>query len=248
MDNNFKPNLYSYIVKVDWGFSPNPFWGCCTLVCCKQDIRKQARVGDWVLGTGSVSNDYRKNESFSKKIIYAMEITKVVSMQTYYDICKGNIESEYYTCLKNKMPDYDSNVYAKKVGDCIYYDISKDYKDANLERGVHAEDSKEIDLSGENALISNNFFYFGKNAIPIPEDLLHVVVKYQGFKYKTNVDYVGKFIKWIQRGEFEQYRNPKNPIPILLDYKDELPKRQKNFKEPYTCDRDNEVKVIKTCR
>lgn len=32
-------NLFSYIVACDSGFSPNPFWGICTLACCKPRIR-----------------------------------------------------------------------------------------------------------------------------------------------------------------------------------------------------------------
>lgn len=217
--------LFSYIVNVDWGFAPNPYWGCCTLVCCKQKIRQEAQEGDWILGTGSKSNDYRKNESYSGKIIYAMKVTKVVSMQTYYDMCKGKIKSEYYTCLKNKIPDYDNEDYAKKMGDCIYYDISEDHKDAKLLRGFHGEGSKKKDLSGKNALISNHFYYFGKDAIPIVDDLLPVVKKSWGRRSKSNANYVRKFIDWIESEEFEKYRNQTNPKPILEKYRDQLPKR-----------------------
>jgi len=42
--------LYSYIVKHDTGFSPNPFHGYCTLACCKPAIRRTAQKGDWVVG------------------------------------------------------------------------------------------------------------------------------------------------------------------------------------------------------
>ena len=42
--------LYSYIITEDTGFSPNPFWGCCTLADCKPEIRRNAKVGDWIVG------------------------------------------------------------------------------------------------------------------------------------------------------------------------------------------------------
>ena len=45
--------LYSYVVRYDIGFAPNPFHGWCTLATCKQDIRIKARVDDWTVGTGS---------------------------------------------------------------------------------------------------------------------------------------------------------------------------------------------------
>ena len=45
--------IYSYVVARDYGFAPNPFYGCCTLATCKPIIRRMAQVGDWVIGTGS---------------------------------------------------------------------------------------------------------------------------------------------------------------------------------------------------
>lgn len=41
-----KMKLFSYIVTHDAGFAPNPFWGYCTLACCKPAIRRTANVGD----------------------------------------------------------------------------------------------------------------------------------------------------------------------------------------------------------
>ena len=48
-------NIYSYIVRYDSGFAPNPFYGYCTLANCKPIIRGHAQVNDWVVGTGSAS-------------------------------------------------------------------------------------------------------------------------------------------------------------------------------------------------
>jgi Nucleotide modification associated domain 2 len=42
--------LYSYIVTHDTGFAPNPFFGFCTLACCKPGIRKHADKLDWIVG------------------------------------------------------------------------------------------------------------------------------------------------------------------------------------------------------
>ncbi|MBL7177318.1 MAG: DUF4976 domain-containing protein [Desulfobacteraceae bacterium] len=56
--------LFSYIVKPDSGFSPNPFWGYCTLACCKPTIRRTAKPGDWIVGLSSKSQGY--------KIVYLM--------------------------------------------------------------------------------------------------------------------------------------------------------------------------------
>ena len=32
--------VYEYVMKCDTGFAPNPFYGTCTLACCKPRIRK----------------------------------------------------------------------------------------------------------------------------------------------------------------------------------------------------------------
>ena len=42
-------SLFSYVVRSDGGFAPNPFFGYCTLATCKPRIRKGALVGDWIV-------------------------------------------------------------------------------------------------------------------------------------------------------------------------------------------------------
>lgn len=42
--------LYSYVVKHDTGFAPNPFFGYCTVACCKSEIRLKAEKGHWIVG------------------------------------------------------------------------------------------------------------------------------------------------------------------------------------------------------
>ena len=46
--------IYSYIVKRDYGFAPNPFYGYCTLATCKPVIRKHAEIGDIIVGIGKI--------------------------------------------------------------------------------------------------------------------------------------------------------------------------------------------------
>ncbi len=52
--------IYSYVVRYDSGFAPNPFYGYCTLATCKPDIRRGAEVGDWVVGSGSNDRSIRR--------------------------------------------------------------------------------------------------------------------------------------------------------------------------------------------
>lgn len=45
--------FYSYVIPRDYGFAPNPYFGYCTLATCKQKIRKNAQIGDWIGAFGS---------------------------------------------------------------------------------------------------------------------------------------------------------------------------------------------------
>jgi Nucleotide modification associated domain 2 len=78
--------LYSYVVDHDTGYAPNPFYGLCTLACCKfsktglrRNIVELAKNGDWVVGTGGVG----KRSSGHGKIIYAMQVTETIPFADY---------------------------------------------------------------------------------------------------------------------------------------------------------------------
>lgn len=73
--------LYSYIVPVDDGAAPNPFFGACTLVICKPRIRRVAKVGDWVVATGSKNAPGKRD--LSGKVVYLMRVSLVMTMREY---------------------------------------------------------------------------------------------------------------------------------------------------------------------
>ena len=43
-----KRSIYSYVLRIDDGAAPNPFWEICTLTICKPVIRRNAEY--WRLG------------------------------------------------------------------------------------------------------------------------------------------------------------------------------------------------------
>ena len=155
--------LYSYVVSADSGFAPNPFGDYCTLACCKPQIRQHARIGDWVVGTGSkrtVDND---------KLVYAMKISEKASFDAY----SKDQRFQY------KIPRFVS---VEERGDNIY---QKDKNGAWIQRPSYyhnTEKQKAIDLSGKFVLISECFFYFGAKAAPIPECFFGLIKKGPGHK------------------------------------------------------------------
>jgi hypothetical protein len=79
--------LFSYVVEHDYGMSPNPTAGFCTLAFCKfskdgarRNVVELAEVGDWIVGTGG-------NNLLSAghgHLVYAMRITEKVTLQDYF--------------------------------------------------------------------------------------------------------------------------------------------------------------------
>jgi hypothetical protein len=181
--------LYSYIIKYDAGSAPNPFWGTCTLAICKPAIRRTAQIGDWIIGTGSKHSTCNDQNTYdlSDSLVYAMKVTGKLTMQEYDDFCKTN--------LPNKIPNWKTKDWRHKVGDSIY-----DFNQApspSIRKGVHDEGSRRRDLGGFNVLLSNQFYYFGEEARPIPAALKPLVKRTQGHLVMRDEKMVEKFEKWI---------------------------------------------------
>ncbi len=183
--------IYSYIIKHDGGAAPNPFWGLCTLTICKPVIRRTAKVGDWVIGTGSKNSKLNdgKIHDLSDSIVYVMKITDIKTLSDYDSFCNRK--------LKNKIPKWFTKDWRKRMGDCIY-DYSED-ANPRMRKGVHTEKNKIKDLSGHNALISSHFYYFGEAAQIIPRELKRLIKKSQGHLKIENSELIAVFLKWIKK-------------------------------------------------
>ena len=75
--------LYSYVVRFDLGFAPNPFGGLCTLAKCKignkqRNIVEMVEVGDWIVGTGGADP---RTSSGNGTLIYAMRVDKKIPLR-----------------------------------------------------------------------------------------------------------------------------------------------------------------------
>ena len=146
--------LFSYIVKNDTGFAPNPFFGYCTLACCKPVIRRTADAGDWVVGLTPKRHGH--------KIVYAMQVREKLTFPQYW------LDSRFH----NKRPDYQKDGVVFKSGDNIYKPLKNGgYRQlcSMHSKGDHEDpDKKKHDLSGTFVLVSKRFVYFGTDAIDLP--------------------------------------------------------------------------------
>ena len=154
--------LYSYIVTHDTGFAPNPFFGYCTLACCKPGIRKHAKKGDWIVGLTP------RAKGISNRIIYFMEVEESLSFDHYWRDPR----------FKQKRPKLDAGM-ARKSGDNIYkplpngdyHQMPSAHSKPQFEDGEDPETKERDAFKGERVLVSRNFVYFGSKSKELPPEL-----------------------------------------------------------------------------
>ncbi len=177
------PTLFSYCIKSDSGFAPNPYHGICTLVTCKPTLRRHAKIGDWIAAVGSKNSPIG---DISLKVVAIMRVTVKMTMREYDVYCSSE--------LPQKRPNMKSSNFIDRVGDCIY-DYSGGSK-PELRRSLHAEEDMATDLSGEYALLSDHFWYFGDQPIDLPEHLIPIEHR-RGYKSNSNAPYLKDFEAWV---------------------------------------------------
>jgi hypothetical protein len=155
-DDETRMTLYSYILTHDTGFAPNPFFDCCTLACCKPNIRRRARPGDWIVG---LTPRARGN-----KVVYFMQVQEVLDFGRYWNDKR----------FRQKRPRFDRDVRSTR-GDNIYEPMTSGAFRQLRSRHSHGEReniaNKKRDLSGLNVLVSKRFAYYGSKALPLPPEL-----------------------------------------------------------------------------
>ena len=183
--------LCSYIITVDSGLAPNPFWDYCTLAVCTPNHQDSiSKEGDWFVGISSKSR--------GNKLIYAMQVSEKMNFDEYYH------DPRFF----EKRPKKGS--WKERCGDNMYFKDKKDeWKQQN---SVFCHDSKEErnqDLKHPIVFIAKKFYYFGGNSIEIPFEFQDIVRKRQGIKCSYIDELVKEFLHWLQ-DEFEVgvYGNP----------------------------------------
>lgn len=189
--------VYSYVVRYDDGAAPNPFWQHCTLAICKPAIRRVAGVGSWIVGTGS------KENVGNNRLIYAMKVTEVLPLVEYG-------KNPRFAC---KIPTLENEI--KKLGDNLYYvngqgEIRQRFPSVHSCEQAEKPETKHHDLNGKNVLISDsgNFWYFGRNALKIPKNLMKIVKKGAGHKWRFEETLIADFLNWISQMKPGVYGNP----------------------------------------
>lgn len=179
--------LYSYIIARDYGFAPNPFYGVCTLATCKPKIRAAAKLGDWILATGSKANGRDGH------IVYAMRVDEILTFDQYWSDPRFRQKRPLLNgSLKQRFGD---NIYHRdRSGKWIQEDSHHTYPDGTPNKRNIQRDTGTT----HRVLLSNTFGYWGREGKRIPGRLAAICSSTQGHKCRFDAKLVGEVLTWLE--------------------------------------------------
>jgi hypothetical protein len=142
-----------------------------------------------------------------------------------------------------KVPERESGDDRLHAGDCIYDYGGGAYP--TIRPAVHNECHRKRDLSGEYALLSQHFYYFGDRPVPLPEHLHPIIHRTQGHKSIQNQPYAQSFVDWIEGIGYWKNRLYGNPQAARKSSEGEDPKRPCN---PRNITREDFRRAAPSCR
>lgn len=187
------PSIYSYVVRYDSGFAPNPFYGYCTLATCKPTIRGGAKQLDWVVGCGSNDRRVRKGG----RLVYAMRVTEVLSFEQYFHDPRFLAKRPFRR--GSRKQSCGDNIYHRDVATGEWRQLDSFHStDDGKPNPRHVERDTGIDR----VLVSDDFVYFGGRGPRFPSWLCdssgrHLCKSGIGLSKFDDPPLVDQLEKWI---------------------------------------------------
>lgn len=179
--------LYSYVVARDYGFAPNPFYGCCSLACCKPEIRRTADIGDWVVGTGSHANNR------GDKIVFAMKIEHALTFNEYWSDARFSSKRPFLQGSKKQA--FGDNIYHKNTKGLWIQQNSHH----SLTNGDSNPKNIAHDTQTNRVLVGSDYVYWGGEGPTIPVNLRsRLCKKGPGHKCNFSTEFVDNVVAWIR--------------------------------------------------
>ena len=183
--------LCTYILTKDTGLAPNPFWGWCTLSLCTPN-RQGAKLGsnDWVAGFSPRKEGHR--------LIYAMKVEERIHLNDYFHDAR----------FASKKPDLSGD-WRQRCGD-NFYSQDNDGQWHQHRNRYHIDSSYLLkDTRRPFAFVSQQFWYFGDAALPVPEKFMSLIGE-RGIRTKHSAVLVHEFIDWVQQHKPGISGNPRH--------------------------------------
>lgn len=185
--------LHSYVVRRDFGFAPNPFFGMCTLATCKPKIRAVAKIGDWVIGTGSKTNGREKH------VVYAMRVTGAMTFEQYWT--DPRFQQKKPNLRGSKKQAFGDNIYSRNPSSGQWFQLDSHH---SLKDGSPNPDNIEADTGTNRILFSDDSVYWGGSGPKLPQTLLNWGLQHEnvcavfGHKNRFPQAMVDDVINWIR--------------------------------------------------
>lgn len=189
--------MHSYVVARDYGFAPNPFYGFCTLATCKPKIRKTAKVGDWVIGTGS------RTRGREGCMVFAMQVTDTVQFEEYWE--DSRFQQKKPSMRGSKKQAFGDNIYYRDKATRVWHQVDSHH---SYPDGTPNEANVTNDTQADRVLISDDYVYWGGSGPALPERLRNFegldLCGGRGHKNAFPDEMIEEFIAWLRlRGDKE---------------------------------------------
>ena len=169
--------------------------GYCTLATCKPLIRKQANVGDWVVGTTSVAKGSRFGSI--PMLSYWMKVSEILTFDQYWLDPRFQIKKPVLNV--SKIITYGDNIYNRsQSGRWSQLNSHHTLPDGSINEHNLKTDTSHTDR----VLISDEFVYMGKIPISIPPSVANhqgVALAKKGAGHKSSIfssSFISNFESW----------------------------------------------------
>jgi hypothetical protein len=171
--------LCTYILTKDTGLAPNPYWDFCTLAVCTPN-RQGARLedGDMIVGFRSKAQGH--------KLVFAMDVSEQMDMDDYFHDQR----------FQHKKPDLKGD-WKQRCGDNFYSRNPDGTWRQHRNRFHIGADYLAKDTRRSNVFIAERFWYFGRGARDVPDELRGVVAG-RGIRVNHPRKVVANFRDWVE--------------------------------------------------
>lgn len=155
-------------------------------------IRRTARVGDWVVGTGSA--DKRNNRG--NLLVYVMRVEEIMTYNEYWNDSR----------FRRKRPNLRGSR-KQAFGDNIYFHDGKKWCQQNshhsYEDGKPNQKNIAHDTGTDRILVAGEYAYWGGDGPKIPKKFLDyngedIRKKNTGHRSRFSEEFIKQFVAWFR--------------------------------------------------
>ena len=162
-------------------------------------IRKHAKIGDWIVGTGS------KTRGREGCLVFVMRVTEVMQFNDYWS--DPRFEQKKPNLRGSKKQAFGDNIYYRDPSTCEWQ--QEDSHHSYL-HGTPNIKNINNDTQTDRVLISNNYIYWGGEGPQTPAKYRNycgsdLCKTGRGYKCNFSDNMVGEFVDWIQALEAQGY-------------------------------------------